>query len=107
MNERLRFYRYDPGRQFDWHYDGCFERENGDRSFITYMIYLNEGFEGGETSFAETSATRRSFQIVPRTGLALFFDHPLLHKGEPVVRGRKYVLRTDVMYSPTDYITEK
>ena len=35
--------------------------------------------------------------VKPRQGMALIFAHPLLHKGEPVVSGRKYVLRTDVM----------
>ena len=91
VNERLRFYRYDVGQQFEWHRDGAFERDNGERSQLTFMIYLSDGFEGGETSFASTS-------IVPRTGLALFFVHQIPHKGQPVIRGRKYVLRTDVMY---------
>lgn len=100
VNERLRFYRYDVGQQFDWHSDGYFQRPSGERSFITFMIYLNDGFEGGETSFEGETAARRGFQIVPQAGLALFFDHPLLHKGEPVARGRKYVLRTDIMYAP-------
>ena len=26
LNERWRFYRYDPGQQFDWHFDGAYER---------------------------------------------------------------------------------
>jgi predicted 2-oxoglutarate/Fe(II)-dependent dioxygenase YbiX len=91
VNERLRFYRYDVGQQFEWHYDGAFERDNGERSQLTFMIYLNDDFEGGETSFERTS-------IVPQRGMALFFVHQILHKGQPVVRGRKYVLRTDVMY---------
>lgn len=100
VNERLRFYRYHVGQQFDWHYDGCFERENGERSFLTFMVYLNEEFLGGETRFADPT-TMPSLQgggVVPRTGLALIFAHPLLHKGEMVVQGCKYVLRTDVMY---------
>jgi hypothetical protein len=103
VNERLRFYRYDVGEQFEWHYDGCFERENGERSFLTYMIYLNEGFEGGETHFGGLPAAPAlvSGRVIPRTGRALVFSHPILHKGEPVVRGRKYVLRTDVMYRRT------
>jgi hypothetical protein len=91
VNERFRFYRYDVGQQFEWHYDGAFERDNGERSKLTFMSYLNDGFEGGETSFESTS-------IVPQTGMALFFVHQIRHKGQPVVRGRKYVLRTDVMY---------
>jgi hypothetical protein len=31
--------------------------------------------------------------------MALGFVHLQLHEGAPVVRGRKYVLRTDVMYA--------
>jgi len=93
VNERFRFYRYDVGQQFDWHYDGCFDRHNGERSFLTFMIYLNDGFSGGETSFENVT-------IAPQTGLALFFIHRILHKGQPVIEGRKYVLRTDVMYRP-------
>jgi predicted 2-oxoglutarate/Fe(II)-dependent dioxygenase YbiX len=91
VNERLRLYRYDVGQQFNWHFDGAFERGNGERSQLTFMIYLNEDFVGGQTSIEELT-------IVPKTGMALFFVHDQLHKGQPVHRGRKYVLRTDVMY---------
>ncbi len=100
VNERLRFYRYDPGQQFNWHTDGYFLRENGEKSFLTFMIYLNGGFGGGETSFTDEMAdqTFEAFAVTPEPGLALFFTHHLCHKGEPVSEGRKYVLRTDVMY---------
>jgi hypothetical protein len=91
INERLRFYRYDIGQQFNWHHDGAFERPNGERSRLTFMIYLNDDFEGGETSFGDVI-------IKPIKGMALFFVHQLRHKGETVILGRKYVLRTDVMY---------
>ena len=102
LNERLRFYRYDPGQQFDWHHDGCYARPTGECSFFTFMIYLNDGFEGGATIFAELDDRVRDddrLTVTPRQGMALIFAHPLLHKGEPVVSGRKYVLRTDVMYA--------
>jgi hypothetical protein len=59
------------------------------------MIYLNDGFVGGET-------TLEGDTIVPQKGLALFFIHQLRHKGQPIVDGRKYVLRTDVMYRRRD-----
>ena len=91
VNERLRFYRYDLGQLFDWHYDGYFERDNGERSHLTFMVYLNDDFEGGETTIERMT-------ITPQKGMALFFIHQLRHKGQPVVKGRKYVLRTDVMY---------
>jgi hypothetical protein len=35
---------------------------------------------------------------VLETGKALFFEHDVRHQGAPVERGRRYVLRTDVMY---------
>lgn len=91
VNERLRFYRYDVGQQFDWHYDGYYQRENGERSQLTFMIYLNDDFSGGET-------TIERMDISPQKGMALVFVHQIIHKGQPVTSGRKYVLRTDVMY---------
>ena len=102
LNEFLRYYRYDPGQQFDWHQDGPYERDNGERRYWTLLVYLNDDFEGGETSF-EDSYSEESFDpfsVVPQQGMALFFEHPTHHKGEPIFEGRKYVLRTDVMYGP-------
>ena len=101
VNERLRFYRYDVGQQFDWHTDGFYRRENGERSFLTFMVYLNDDMAGGQTSFSDDGTAPRfeRFSVTPENGLALFFTHALRHKGEPVTEGRKYVLRTDVMYA--------
>jgi predicted 2-oxoglutarate/Fe(II)-dependent dioxygenase YbiX len=99
LNERLRFYRYDPGQKFDWHQDGYFERDNGERSQFTFMVYLNDGYEGGGTSFVDPYGRMFvPFTVVPKKGSALFFYHPLDHRGDEVTAGRKYVLRTDVMY---------
>ena len=91
VNERFRFYRYESGQKFYWHRDGYFKRDCGERSYLTFMIYLNDDFEGGETSFTVG-------KIPPKQGMALFFLHPLLHQGDEVTKGRKYVLRTDVMF---------
>ncbi|MBR0709691.1 2OG-Fe(II) oxygenase [Bradyrhizobium liaoningense] len=97
LNERLRLYRYDVGQQFDWHRDGYFQRPNGERSFFTFMVYLNDDYEGGATSFSG-DAGRPAIRITPAKGMGLLFHHPIVHRGDPVVTGRKYVLRTDVMY---------
>ncbi len=94
LNERFRFYRYEVGQQFDWHFDGCYERPNGERSWLTFMIYLNSDFAGGQTAFEDAI-------VKPETGMALFFVHQVRHKGQPVIDGRKYVLRSDVMYRYT------
>ena len=58
------------------------------------MVYLNDDFAGGETEFVDLRRT-----IVPRTGSALLFQHMLLHAGETVTSGVKYVLRSDVLYT--------
>jgi predicted 2-oxoglutarate/Fe(II)-dependent dioxygenase YbiX len=93
LNERFRFYRYRQGQKFDWHADGAFERKNGERSFLTFMVYLNSGYEGGETRFENASVRGES-------GMALVFAHGLIHTGAAVEAGTKYVLRSDVMFGP-------
>jgi hypothetical protein len=102
LNERLRLYRYDVGQLFNWHYDGHFSRSNGERSMFTFMVYLNDDFEGGATSFSQVGYGAPSIgdmlRITPRRGMVLLFHHPILHRGDAVTAGRKYVLRTDVMY---------
>jgi predicted 2-oxoglutarate/Fe(II)-dependent dioxygenase YbiX len=100
FNERFRFYRYDPGQRFDWHMDGYFERDNGERSFYTVLFFLNDDFEGGETRFRVRDGEGvKTVAVKPMTGQVLVFRHELLHEGAPVTAGRKYILRTDVMYS--------
>lgn len=99
LNERVRFYRYDPSQQFAGHVDAPYRRSNGEVSQLTFMIYLNQDFEGGETKFDEAS-------IVPQTGMALIFRHELFHEGATIVTGRKYVLRTDVMFNPPGRFTQ-
>ena len=92
LNERLRYYRYDVGQKFSWHADGCVRLDNGLQSMLTFMVYLNDDFSGGETQF------RQGVKIEPQKGMALIFSHWQKHMGGEVSKGRKYVLRSDVMY---------
>jgi len=102
MNERLRFYRYDGGEIFRKHFDGCFPRPGTDEvSILTLIVYLNEGFDGGHTTFF---VNKKPYLVDPQTGSALLFFHgdhedSPLHEGSVVKSGRKYVFRSDVMYS--------
>ena len=103
LNERVRFYRYDPGERFAPHADGAFRRANGERSELTFIVYLNEAFTGGQTAFYGSWRTVVDPPYVttePRTGQALLFHHPLWHEGLEVTAGRKYALRSDVMFAP-------
>lgn len=98
LNERLRFLRYDPGEYFKPHMDGMYIRDNGERSYITVQLYLNEGFKGGSTTFMDFNLKHRK-EVVPKTGMVLVFDHEIMHEGSELIKGRKYSMRTDVMYS--------
>lgn len=93
VNVPARIYRYQAGQHFGLHNDQFYFGPNETRSFLTLMVYLNDDFEGGETEFPEQNQL-----ITPRTGTALLFQHMVLHAGRRVVRGTKYVLRSDVMY---------
>jgi prolyl 4-hydroxylase len=91
----LRVYRYHPGQHFGLHQDQSYRRDDGVRSLLTLMVYLDDDFDGGETDFPEQGE-----RIEPACGDALWFQHMLLHAGKSVTRGVKHVLRTDVLYAP-------
>ena len=92
FNEMLRVYKYTLGQQFKMHRDGSYIRNEREKSIYTFMIYLNDDFEGGETEFENL------FAVAPKKGTALIFHHPLRHEGKTLISGVKYVLRTDIMY---------
>jgi hypothetical protein len=91
----VRIYRYEPGQHFGLHQDQSYFGDGGEKSLLTFMVYLNEGFGGGETDFPEQERT-----IVPKMGMALLFQHMVLHAGRRVTSGSKLVLRSDVLYRP-------
>lgn len=99
LNERLRFLRYDPGQMFEPHYDCSYIREDGvERSYITVQLYLNEGFEGGGTGLCDKDFIEPTLEYVPQMGSVIVFQHDVFHEGRSVIKGRKYTMRTDVMY---------
>lgn len=92
LNERFRIYRYEPGQSFRWHFDGAFQRTTSESSMFTVLVYLNDDFTGGTTDFHDGPS------VIPARGMALVFSHAQLHQGAAPTSGRKYVLRTDIMY---------
>ncbi|ASK31216.1 oxidoreductase, 2OG-Fe(II) oxygenase [Chryseobacterium sp. T16E-39] len=92
FNEMFRVYKYSSGQRFKMHRDGSYIRNENEKSFYTFLMYLNDDFEGGETEFENL------FTVTPKKGTALVFHHPLRHEGNTLITGEKYVLRTDVMY---------
>jgi len=113
LNECLRFCKYNAGDFFRKHTDACFERSEDEQSLFTCMFYLNGDFEGGATRFLRIDGERdRSIEsqfkvaddhevlvsVQPEAGhCMLFFQPGLLHEGEELQTGMKYILRTDMM----------
>jgi hypothetical protein len=126
INRRWRLYRYsEPGQAYRCHIDGGWTGSGtsrdafpdageylpdayGDRSSrLTFLIYLNEGFEGGETTYflpaPGREATLEARRVAPRAGNVMVFPHSctrgnLLHEGSSVTRGVKYIARTEVLF---------
>lgn len=102
LDARWRAYRYEPGQEFRRHRDQSEVRSENERTFYSFLIYLNDASEGGETVFYAQSSNRSErvevARICPTLGTALLFDHAWWHCGQPVTAGRKYVMRNDVFY---------
>lgn len=63
---------------------------------LAHWRFLSQG--GGETRFVSDPRSGADPVLVPRLGDVLVFTHPVLHEGCAVTCGRKYCVRTDVMY---------
>ena len=92
LNEMFRFYKYSPGQRFKMHRDGSYRRNETEFSYYTFMVYLKDDYEGGQTRFESGE------YVAPKKGLALIFEHSLKHEGARLQSGNKYVLRSDVMF---------
>ena len=86
--ERLSLSMYEPGGSFKVHHDGGFRSR-------TFLMYLNDNFEGGATTFPCLGMT-----VIPRAGrLVTWSNGPssrepaqrMLHYAEPVTSGHKIV----------------
>jgi len=85
--------KYKPGDYFNWHSDltGGFATQRT----ATMIMYLNDDFEGGRTCFLNPA-----IQIQPKRGSALVYYYtptqPMVHCGEAVVSGTKFILNAFV-----------
>lgn len=120
LNARWRVYRYAPGAVYRPHIDGAWPGSGldpetgkyvydmyGDRkSKMTFLIRLNDDFEGGATTYyipAPELGFMNARAVTTPKGSVVCFPHgdaegSLLHEGSEVLKGFKYVIRTDVLY---------
>ncbi|KAG6844760.1 hypothetical protein H0H87_003983 [Tephrocybe sp. NHM501043] len=122
INARFRLYRYRPGALYRPHIDGAwpasalnettsppsytYDSDPTVYSRLTLLIYLNDDFDGGCTTFFLPSSTHGILEarpVKPRAGTVCVFPHgaakgSLLHEGSGVTDGAKYVIRTEILY---------
>jgi prolyl 4-hydroxylase len=93
QGEPLQMLRYSPGQQYRNHLDYVPGLDN--QRVKTALVYLNTGFEGGETAFVKAG-----LMIKARKGNAIVFrnilpdgrcDPMCEHAGLPITRGVKYL----------------
>ena len=91
--EQYRIKRYEPNGEdmFDTHVD--VQDHASARRFLSFMWYLNDVPEGGNTVFNDLT-------IKPERGKLVVFPPLWLfpHRGEPVVESPKYILSTYLHY---------
>ncbi len=113
LQEDLQCVRYQKGGIFKEHYDAysedelCVIYEQGNRQrFSTFLIYLNDGYSGGETTFPKIKKT-----VIPEKGKAIYFknindSHVIipesLHKGSRIKSGEKWIANIWIDVDPPE-----
>jgi prolyl 4-hydroxylase len=103
--ESVHVFHYGVGQEFLPHLDATLDASAADypvryaaghQRVLTFLLALNDDFEGGQTAFPQIGLRWK-----PRRGRALFFwnvepggaiDQRALHAGRPVTRGEKWML---------------
>ena len=111
--EPIAVLHYDEGEQITEHFDFVdpdvpgYQQEIASRGqrVVTFLLYLNEDYRGGETEFPELAVSHKG-----RRSEGLYFVNALpngdadvrtLHAGRPPVQGEKWVVSQFVRSRPT------
>lgn len=104
QGEALTVLRYAPGQEYRPHVDTIAGAAN--QRIKTMLVYLNQGYEGGETRFLANGLT-----VTARAGDAILFDNCLpdgrcdplsRHAGLPVRSGVKWLATRWIRAQPVD-----
>jgi len=116
--EATAILNYQPGEEISNHFDFVDPElpnyaqeiaDNGQR-VITFLIYLNDDYEGGETAFPEVGITHKG-----QAGEGLYFVNSLpdgsadvrtLHAGKPPTTGQKWIVSQFIRNRPVKYILD-
>jgi prolyl 4-hydroxylase len=93
--EPIQVLSYAPGQQYREHSDALPNVAPGQQRVLTFLVYLDEDYEGGETAFPALG-----LEVRGRKGDGLLFrnaardgtpDQRAIHAGLPITRGVKHV----------------
>ena len=101
--EGLQVVRYQPGGYFKPHWDDFDDKFEGNRTqlqrggqrIVTFLMYLNDVEEGGETYFHKLDLS-----VTPKAGRAIVWwnlkedgtrDESTYHEGKPLISEKKYI----------------
>lgn len=119
VNHDILLARYPSGGYFSPHTDGNAIHGFNNRSFHSVILFLNSIPSGGGTKFYSDEAVERLKQVEKGSawvaddslcigevaavaGRLLFFDQRYVHEGvPPVAPFRKYIIRSDIMFTRT------
>lgn len=103
--EELQLVHYEVGQQYTPHHDFSIPSTipGQPMRFATILFYLNEGMEGGETTFPRwlNSEDPKPLRVVPEVGKAVLFysllpdgnmDDLSQHAAAPVTKGEKWLI---------------
>jgi prolyl 4-hydroxylase len=102
--EDLQVVRYTADQKYDAHFDTAQDTPETEVRTDTVLMYLNENFKGGATSFPTARIT-----VSPQTGLAVRWKNVDVngdvlpcgfHAGEPVSEGVKYACTIWIRKTP-------
>jgi len=103
VRTKMNYYRYGPGQYFKTHIDGGFRfSSTGETSEYTFVIYLNDDFQGGTTRFCGLPEWNNEIrEVAPvQGGMLVFRQHDTKHCGVTLESGYKHILQGMVMYGP-------
>ena len=96
----MRFLTYEQaGANLARHIDLCRIDDSGNRSSHSFLLYLHDCEQGGETLLLQDiqSSTQILGSVKPRKGRLLLFPHICPHEGNAVISTPKVLIRGEVM----------
>lgn len=105
LHDKWFYTAYDTGGYIAPHMDGTVTRRDATKSAATVLIYLTDGFRGGDTEVWDVGRDRW-VRINPVAGKALLLSPTTLHAAAAVASGGpKVVVRSDLFLSECSHTT--